>query len=375
MPTNVDATFDLRDPGVVMLLRDALATLLQREDRVIRVIGTPVKAGGQEIEATTFETPLREAMYDYGRNIFYLSLLISVITAGLLFLAVRRFIVSPIRDVAHNMTAFQESPEDARRIITPSASVHELRSAEVALHDMQMRVAASLKQKERLAQLGGAVAKVSHDLRNMLTTATLVADRLAASSDPVVARAAPKLIGSLDRAINLCERTLVFGKAEEPAPKIEDMRLIEVVQDVVESELLRTEGTLVSIEADIPEGLRVSADREQLFRVIINLARNARQAIEKTGASGVVRIEARDGGADTVITLSDTGPGLPQKALDHLFEPFSGGTRRDGTGLGLPIAAELVRGHGGRLELISSDNGGTTFSVAIPKLKTMIAAK
>lgn len=375
MPGMVDATYDLRDPSALALMRDALAVLIEQDDRIIRIIGTPVKAGGLEIEAATYEAPLREAMYDYGRNILMLSFLISVITAALLFLAVRRFIVAPIRRVAGNMTAFQGSPEDARKIIEPRASVLELRDAEVALQDMQMHISSSLKQKERLAQLGGAVAKVSHDLRNMLTTATLVADRLEQSSDPVVSKTVPKLIGSLDRAINLCERTLVFGKAEEPEPKIYDFELEDVVAEVLESEVLRTEGTLVTTCADVSPGMMVSADREQLFRVLINLARNARQAIENSGQAGEVTLHAHQTLDETHIDVRDTGPGLPMKARENLFKPFAGGTRRDGTGLGLAIAAELIRGHGGRLELLETGPTGTAFRIALPKSKTMVAAQ
>ena len=374
MPQMIDETFDLRSVTAWRLIVDALQALLVSDDRVIRIIGVPVKAGGLEIEATLYEEPLRAAMMRYGLNILGLSFLISVFTAALLFFAVRRFIVRPISRVAQNMLAFQQSPEDARRIIEPSASVQELRNAELALHDMQSSISSSLKQKERLAQLGGAVAKVSHDLRNMLTTATLVADRLDASKDPVVARTAPKLIGSLDRAINLCEQTLTYGKAEEPEPKISAIGLADIVDDVLDSEALRTTDNRVRTVAEIPDGMVVSADPEQLFRVLINLARNARQAIENSGEDGQVRLSAWQDDAATIIEVRDTGPGLPEKARAHLFQPFQGGTRREGSGLGLAIAAELVRGHGGRLELMETGPSGTVFHVVLPNVESAAVA-
>jgi len=335
MPAMVEETYDLRDASAMTLMIDAIRTMLVREHRVIRVIGQPFQGGGLEIEATLIETPLKMAMLDYGWNILLLSLLISIITAALLFMAVQRFIVRPISRVVQSMVAFQDHPEDVRSIIVPDAGVSELRQAETALQDMQNRISGSLKQKERLAQLGGAVAKVSHDLRNMLTTAQLFTDRIEVSTDPAVAKTAPKLVNSLNRAINLCEQTLTFGKAEEAAPT---------------------------------EDLEVHADAEQIYRVIINLARNARQAIENSGKEGVVRLAARTEANATVITVADTGPGLPKKAQDNLFRPFEGGTRREGTGLGLTIAAELVRGHGGRLDLESTGPDGTTFSIVLPGL-------
>ena len=366
MPGMVEDTFDLRDDSAMTLMRDALECLFLNEPRLIRIVGVPVNAGGLEIEATLDEAPLKAAMWDYGRNIFWLSLLISVITAALLYFAVRLFIVRPIRRVVNSMMAFQDSPEDVHNIIVPDAGVQELRQAETALRDMQSRISASLKQKERLAQLGSAVAKVSHDLRNMLTTATLFADRMETSEDPTVARTAPKLLAALDRAINLCEQTLTFGKAEEPAPTLTRFALGDVVDDVLEAEQLRDTAGLVTISADVDADLDLVADREQLYRVLVNLARNARQAIENTGKEGAVRITAQDIGPAVEIWHKDSGPGLPKKALDNLFKPFQGGTRREGTGLGLAIAAELIRGHGGALELVSTGPEGTSFRITLP---------
>jgi signal transduction histidine kinase len=365
MPGIVEKSFDLRDPGAFSLIGDALE-LFTSEDRIIRVIGVPVQSGGQEIEATLYEAPLKIAMIEYGRNIFIISLFISVITAALLFFAVRKFIVQPISRVAKNMHQFQESPEDNRLIIEPNASVYELRVAEDALRDMQMSLSSSLKQKERLAQLGGAVAKVSHDLRNMLTTATLVADRFEMSDDPIVKRTAPKLISSLDRAINLCERTLTFGKAEEPDPTIKPVKLRHIAEDVLHSESLRAGDHSVETIAQIEDDFMVHADQEQLFRVLMNLTRNARQAIENSGNPGTVEISARDTGTSAVIEVRDDGPGLPEKAQKFLFQPFQGGTRREGSGLGLAIAAELIRGHGGALTLVETGENGTVFQIELP---------
>ena len=367
MPSMVEETFDLRDASAMELMRDAITTMFVQDDRVIRIIGEPVKGGGLMIEATLIEAPLKQAMLDYGRNIFMLSLLISVITAALLFLAVRRFIVRPISKVVSSMVLFQENPEDVRNIIVPEAGVVELHDAEIALRDMQSRISGSLKQKERLAQLGGAVAKVSHDLRNMLTTAQLFTDRIEMSNDPAVAKTAPKLVNSLNRAINLCEQTLTFGKAEEAAPSLTSFCLHDVVEEVIEAELLRERGGLSELVNDVPDDLELCADAEQMFRVVVNIVRNARQAIENSGQSGEVRVSASQTLNETRIELRDTGPGLPKKARDNLFRAFEGGTRRDGSGLGLSIAQELVRGHGGKLEMLETNERGTAFSITLPR--------
>jgi signal transduction histidine kinase len=231
---------------------------------------------------------------------------------------------------------------------------------------MQLQLTGALRQKERLAQLGGAVAKISHDLRNILTTAQLFADRLEGSADPQVARAAPKLIGSISRAVSLCESTLAFGKAEEPPPQLKRFALRRLAEEVAEAEGLAPEGAVTAL-IDVPAGLTIRADGEQLYRVLTNLVRNARQAIEATGQPGTIELSGGEDERDWWIRVGDTGPGLPPKAREHLFSAFQGGARKGGTGLGLAIAAELVRGHGGRLDLARSDEEGTEFIIRLPK--------
>ena len=375
LPGPVHATFDLRAQGPLALVRDAFMVLSDPENRVIRVIGDPVREAGILIEVTTETAPLRAQMIEYGIRILILSAVISVTTAILLFVAVRYLLVAPMRRVVGHITSYAEAPEDARRIITPTAGVRELRDAEDALARMQTQLTGALRQKERLAQLGGAVAKVSHDLRNILTTASLMADRLERSDDPAVARAVPKLVGALGRAVNLCESTLAFGKAEEPPPRLTRFALRGLIEDVVDSERLGiSDSAEVEFLTDVPARLVVRADAEQLHRVLSNLVRNARQAIEATGRPGTIELGAGEDDAAWWIRVGDTGPGLPEKARDNLFTPFQGGARKGGFGLGLAIAAELVRGHGGRLDLHRTDEDGTEFLIRLPKTATLVQA-
>ncbi len=367
MPQQVAATYDLRDVSAMILIRDALSRLLRSEPEVIRVMGAPFYEAGMLIEFTMDSTQLRDAMLDYGLRILALSAVISVITASLLFLAVRRLLVRPIKGVVGHMQGYAAAPEDARRVIEPSASVIELREAEDALRKLQTELTSALKQKERLAQLGGAVSKISHDLRNILTSAQLFTDRIESSDDPLVSRMAPKLVNSISRAVHLCESTLAFGKAEEPPPRLSLFPLATLTADVVESESLAAEGYALEISAKIPPGLMIRADSDQLFRVLSNLVRNARQAIMAAGGSGQISIKATDTGDHWKIEVADTGPGLPPRAREHLFTPFQGGVAKGGAGLGLAISAELIRGHGGELRLIETGKDGTRFCIALPK--------
>ena len=367
MPFPISATFDLRDTSALVLIRDAMMRLADPEPRVIRVIGEPVRMAGLLIEVTMETQSLRMAMIDYGLRILLLSAVISIITAVLVVLAVRGFLVKPIKRVVGYMKSYALAPEDARGFIEPTASIKELREAEETLQLMQTQLTGALKQKERLAQLGSAVAKVSHDLRNILTSAQLFTDRIEMSEDPAVKRMAPKLVKSITRSVHLCESTLAYGKAEEPAPTLTRFMLHDILSDVIDSERLSAPGSDISLSEDVPASLNVRADPEQLYRVIANLVRNARQAIVASGQPGEICISSTETADQWLIRVRDTGPGLPPKAQEHLFTPFQGGATVGGTGLGLTISAELVRGHGGDLVLEETGPEGTSFLITLPQ--------
>ncbi|WP_299364785.1 HAMP domain-containing sensor histidine kinase [uncultured Paracoccus sp.] len=371
LPAPIAATYDLREPRFWTLWADALRLLAAPENRIIRVIGAPVKQAGQLIEITMDSAPMRTGMIDFGLRLLAVSAAFAIMTAVVLNLAAQRLIVRPISRVISHMTAYATAPDDVRRIIEPSASMAEVREAEQALAAMQRTVTASLKQRERLAQLGQAVAKISHDLRNVLSTSQILADRLEDSDDPGVRRTAPKLVGSISRAVNLCETTLAFGKAEEAPPQLSLFNLSGLVAEVIDAERLAADSAgdapPITFVSDIPASLTIRADHDQLYRVLANLSRNARQAIEATRKPGTIRIDAGEDETGWWLRVCDTGPGLPEKAQAHLFQPFTGGIRKGGTGLGLAIAADLVRGHGGRLELQRTGSDGTEFLLHLPR--------
>ncbi|MBM3612681.1 MAG: HAMP domain-containing histidine kinase [Alphaproteobacteria bacterium] len=368
LPGPVARTVDLRGARTPELIAAAFATLLRPNPGVLRVIGAPSHDAGLLIEVTIDPAPLTLALRAHALQVLMQSALLSLATAVLLFLAVERMILRPIARLSGQMQAYAADPEDARRIIEPASDLAELRAAETALRRLETDLTAALRQKDRLAQLGTAVAKISHDLRNMLTSAQLFADRIEGSADPAVARAAPKLVGSISRAIALCEATLAFGRAEEPPPRLARLALRPLIEEVFEAEGFGAEGAgRVRALVDVPAGMTLRADPEQIFRVLSNLVRNARQAIEATGRPGTVEISAAEDDAEWRLRVGDDGPGLPERARAHLFAPFQGGVRQGGAGLGLAIAAELVRGHGGRLTLERSDAEGTVFAIRLPK--------
>jgi len=367
MPAMVDRDFDLRGATPMTLIKDAFGTMIGDGDRVIRVMGEPVKGAGLLIEVAMYERPLRTEIIDYGLRILSLSAVISVLTACLLFFAVRRFIVRPIDRLIGTIKAYEKAPEDGRLVTKPQAGITELFEAETAFSSMQVQLSQSLRQKERLASLGAAVSKISHDLRNILTTTQLLADRLDKSDDPMVQKSAPKLVNSISRAVNLCESTLGYGHVGETAPMITRFSMKHLLNDIIESELLAVAEVPISITSEVHGDIMLDADKEQIYRVMSNIVRNARQVLATRPEGGRIVIVGREQASGWTMSVHDNGPGLPQRAKDNLFEAFRGSVRKGGSGLGLAISAELVRGHGGRLEVLNSSAEGTEFQVFLPK--------
>jgi signal transduction histidine kinase len=269
------------------------------------------------------------------------------------------------------MVTFAQDPEDRSRVITPSGRKDEIGLAEHELHDMQSELASMLQQKSRLAALGLAASKVSHDLRNMLSSAHMISDRLSMAEDPTVKRFAPKLIVSLDRAISFLTETLKFGRAQEPPPVREKLPLKELADEVIEAAVLQATSRVVLFNHVPPDAL-IDADREQLSRVLTNLLRNAIQAIEGAGdgtekaQDGHVTISAWREGSVLTIEVRDDGPGIPERVRPKLFEAFQSAAKPGGVGLGLAISAELIRAHGGDISLAGTGPGGTVFHVVVP---------
>jgi signal transduction histidine kinase len=365
-PDVVDQEVDVRDIQPMQAIIDAFKTLfVSRSGDLVRAVG-PAPRGGEFVEIVVEDGPLRHAMLEYSRNILLLSLVISIITAALVYVALLLLFVRPMHRITSNMMAFHRDPEASGGIIVPSRRSDEIGVAERELASMQQDLVSMLKEKSRLASLGLAVSKINHDLRNLLSSAQLFSDRLAGLPDPRVQQFAPKLMRALERAIAYCQSTLSYGRAQEPPPDRHPVLLEHVVEEVRET--LGLNGAIGWIAA-VERGLVVDADHDQLLRVLLNLSRNAVQALETRApndpARDQVRVTGRREGAVALVEVSDTGPGLSPKARAHLFEAFQASTRAGGSGLGLAISAELVRAHGGEIKLIDGTIGAT-FRFTIP---------
>jgi signal transduction histidine kinase len=353
-----DVTFDLTKGNVPIWIRRSIETLARSDNRIMRVVGPAPNEPGATVELLLDEAPLRQEMWEFGVRILELSIVISLTTAALVYLSLQWLLVRPMRRITDSMTSFRQDPEDATRRIEPSGRRDEIGRAESELAVLQETVRQALGQRARQAALGTAVTKINHDLRAILATARLVSDGLAASAAPEVRRVAPRLFEAIDRAVALCTRTLDFSREAAPpfTPSLFELRpLIEEIGPAAAGE------NGLRVEPAVSPGLIVRADRDQLFRVLLNLAQNAVEAGARHLRFAAVRTEG-------VVTLdiADDGHGLPPRARENLFRPFFGSARPGGTGLGLAIARELMRGQGGDLALVETTGAGTTFRLTLP---------
>ncbi|MBI1776818.1 MAG: HAMP domain-containing histidine kinase [Proteobacteria bacterium] len=352
----VEADFDLRQAGFFSLIGDAFMTLGQSEGRIIRVIGPSPKDPDILVDVVLDETPLRAAMFDYSERILGLSIVISLITAGLVFLSLQVLMVAPMRRITQSMVAFRGEPERPWIPTTVTRRKDELGVAERELAILQDDLRAALRQKEHLAGLGTAVSKISHDLRNILSTVRLLSDRLADSTDPEVKRITPALVAAVDRAVNLCAATLDFS-ADRPRLMPSRFDLAGLVAELAGDPAAIGKLDLINT---VPQGLAVTADRDQLFRVFSNLARNA----DRAGAKRMtVTAELLEGAVS--IEVADDGPGVAASVQPTLFQPFTRG-RPGSTGLGLAIARDLMVAHGGSIDLAMTGPAGTRFHLSLP---------
>ncbi len=367
MPPSVDEHIDLANTGLLSAMSGALDTLAFGGNRMLRVFGK-VGDSTKEFELIISDSRLRDAMLVYSRNVALLSLMISLSTAMLVYYTIDRIMIRPIRAMTQSMLDFSRGPDDPGRIIDPDERGDEIGVAERELADMQTRLQKTLGEQKHLADLGLAVSKINHDMRNILASAQLMSDRLGAVRDPTVQALAPRLLKALDRAVSYSSGVLAYGRTQEPPPSRRRLRLWQVVEDVQNLLGVEPDSKVEFVNAVDPV-FEIDADPEQLFRVLTNLCRNAIQAMTAGSDAAAVNrltISAERQGTVCRILVTDTGPGLPQKARENLFTAFRGSARSGGTGLGLAIAHELVRAHGGALELVESIGGRTVFSVTIP---------
>lgn len=363
----ITADMRIRDPYT--LIMGALDTIFRGSNRTQRIIGPVTGAPENVLEVLVSEEGLRAEMLIYSRNIFFLSLIIAAMTSAVIFLFVNRTLIRPIRRLIANMMAFRQAPEDGTLIIVASNRRDEIGVAERELAEMESDLFSMLRQRRHLADLGLAVAKINHDLRNTLTSAQLLSDQVATLDDPNVQRLAPRLVHTLDKAIGFAQSVLDYGRQSSTPPKRQPVDLRALIDEAAFDSGLSGHPGIV-YQNEVPDSVTLMVDPDQMARVFVNLIKNAREALEAAGTRteqptiNIKLVDREEVGLAIVIT--DNGPGLPPRARDNLFVAFEGSARAGGTGLGLAIARELTEAHGGKLDFVPVETG-TRFDICLPR--------
>jgi signal transduction histidine kinase len=359
-------TVDLRRQSGLTPLLGAFDHMLAPPGRFLQIILTPSLTDDVEMEVIVPESALRAGLFGFSRTLLVVSLIVSLVVAALVYFAVYRLVVRPMQRLTQSIVQFADAPDGAELVLAPGGS-DEMQRANAALQAMQKTVSAAFRQRKRLADLGEAVAKINHDLRNSLAAAQIVSEGLAQSDDPRVKRAAPRLERAIERAIGLAEATLRYGRAEPPGPSLEPMNLIPAIEEAAAEGLAGQPEIEWSLQA--PERLPATADADHVHRIVANLVRNSARAISSQPARqcpGKISARAFRQGDSVIVEIADNGPGVPHAVMSRLFQPFSGSASRDGAGLGLAIARELARGMKGDLELSSNGGDGAAFTLRVP---------
>jgi signal transduction histidine kinase len=361
-------TVDMRQSDYMTLVMGAVDTLAHGGDRTLRILGNSDGADADaQVEVLIEEKPLHDDLISYSWNIVLISLLVAVLTAVVLYLLVSRLLIAPIQRLTANMVSYRMAPENAALIISPTKRKDEIGIVENELAAMETDIFSMLRQRRHLADLGLAVAKINHDLRNTLTSAQMLSDQVVALDDPKIQRLAPRLVHSIDKAVAFAQSVLDYGRQSGTPPKPVPVDLRALVDESAIDAGLRSHPDITYVN-DVPDDVSIRVDPEQLARVLVNLMKNAREALEASADKAVapkVTIGFAETDAAYTVSIADNGPGLPPRARDNLFVAFEGSAKAGGTGLGLAIARELVAAHGGTLSYMPLEPG-TEFDISLP---------
>ena len=363
---------DLREERRLPLFRDAFKAFFGSSEGSLRVLAMSPVEGQDALELIIPKKKLQWAMRDYAKRIAVLSLAIALITGLLIYLSMLFMIIRPIEKLAAGLADFREDPEKRRSNLPPSGRKDEIGQLQREFYDMKQGVRASFKQRERLATLGMAVAKINHDLRNVLASASLVSERLAEDKEERIAKMGGRLTRTIDRGIKLTSEVLNFSLSGQDEADLEVVRISLLVGEAA-GDTLGSYGSgrrRITFTNKIPSEMIVTADKDHTYRIFHNLFRNAAQAMAKIADDDAARnltVEAIPAGDHISILVKDTGPGLPDKAKNNLFKAFASASGHGSTGLGLTISQDLAWEQGGDIILESTSENGTVFAVCLQK--------
>lgn len=373
LPATLLDRVDLKRDSFIEKISDAFQTLTRHSDGVILVIGDSVSDRYDSIEILIPEQPLHLAMIDYMQQTALTNILLIIATGVILFISLHFLVSKPMQQMVSRITNFRMNPTAPLDYQTAvDFKNNEIGMVEAELLRMQQDLQASLREKKNLAAVGEAVAKINHDLRNLLTTAQINSDTLQLVEDKTVQRLLPRIERSLEQAVNLCENTLRFSQKEEEQANPETLLLNELVEEIITIHGLNFRPDM-QVTIDIPPNLTVYVDLEHLIRMLTNLIKNSDEAMMQRGSLTIAA--TADPSSMVHISVIDDGPGIPEALQPNLFKPFLASSKVGGSGLGLAIVLELAELNGGSACLLRSDASGTCFQISLPQFSKQQSEK
>ncbi len=360
-PKTVDKTVRFDSISWFGRVRHAFDTLINGRGRILRIVGPVEQDPGIGIEVVAPETPLAEATWRHSLRIGASAVAPFIAVGVLLFFVLQHQFVRPVTAIIERLAWFARNPQDAQTTVATSNRRDEIGDLERGVLSMQGSLRALLQRRDREAALGASVSRINHDLRNVLQTASVASDRIKAAQDPAVRKLVPLLVTALERAVQICTRTLDYHRFGATPIKLAATRLREVAVEVGDSVAAIHTGR-TGWEVDVPGDLTVEADREELFRALLNLAQNAAEAMPD---GGTVSLRARRRPHHVLIEMEDDGPGLDEEVRAFFDRPLAD-TVVNAHGLGLVIVREIMAAHGGTFELGRTSPSGTLFLLKLP---------
>ncbi|WP_437723227.1 ATP-binding protein [Sorangium sp. So ce861] len=326
----------------------------------------------EQMESLTVEARRRE------ERSMHLLLGLGVLTllVGAMMSLYARRVLAPLTAVTERANAVARGDLTPKQVLATNDEIGELATTFEGMVAAIRRARAELVNAERLAAIGKMAAHVTHEIRNPLSSIGLnlelleeevarasAADMPDAELRPVMKESA-QLVAAIraevDRLSRIAEQYL--SVARRPRPQLVPERVDDLVQELVAFVRPELDRAGVAVRVEVAEGPEILLDESQLRQALLNLLRNAREAMPKGGE--IVVSVSFSGGAAT-IAVDDTGPGVPEELRASIFDPFFT-TKQRGTGLGLAVTRDIVEAHGGAISCEPREAGGTRFRIVLP---------
>jgi signal transduction histidine kinase len=365
MPPDGVPALDLRRQGLAAGAGAAVSDFVLGRQTALTVEGAGAADPSGTVTAVLAGPAVSGAVREAAGRIGLPLLVLAFGLTGVLYAALVRLLVHPLRRVTHELMSLADVPPGADEAVAAARAVDVIKEQLSAAHWRQARLAA----------LGVAVIKTNHDLRGVLSPALLTAERLQSNSEPAVKRAGDVLVRAVERAAEIMKRTVELVREIPIAPAKAQLNLRRLAEAAAER--ARASCKDLAVENGVPDTIDVEADRDCMLRAFANLLLNAAAA-----GAGRARISADYEGNELVVTVTDNGPGLPEPQRDKPFRPpahLSAVTQAEPEGargpelprgLGLPLVRDLMRAQGGEASLLLTGPGGTTIQLTLPAARS-----